>query len=90
MISITLRTVTRDGDEREYEITPKVQVAFEREFKVGMGKAFQQEQKMEYVYWLAWKAAQAEGEVVKPFDGWLDTIKTVEIKDVRDPLSPEG
>jgi hypothetical protein len=90
MISITLRTIKVDGDERDYEVTPKVQVAFEREFKVGMGKAFQQDQKMEYVYWLAWKAAQSEGEVVKPFDGWLDTVRSVEIKDVRDPLSPEG
>jgi hypothetical protein len=34
---------------------------------------------MEYVYWLAWKAMQDSGAVVKPFEQWLDTVKSVEM-----------
>lgn len=78
MISLTLR-VTVDGVTNEYQVGPKVQVAFEREWKVGLPKAFSAEQRMEHMYWLAWKAQQASGAVVKPFDGWLDQVENVEV-----------
>jgi hypothetical protein len=86
MISLTLRVTTGDGGG-EYEVGPKVQVAFEREWKVGMPKAFQTEQRMEHMYWLAWKAQQSSGVVVKPFDGWLDTVEKVEVVEGESPLS---
>ena len=85
MISLTLR-VTHDGETNEYTVGPKVQVAFEREWKVGLPKAFASDQKVEHLYWLGWKAQQASGKVVKPFDGWLDGVESVEIVEADRPL----
>jgi hypothetical protein len=85
MINITLRVQTNDKTG-EYPVTPMVQVAFEREWKVGLAKAFNQDQKMEHMYWLGWKSMNAAGEVVKPFDGWLNTVQSVEI--VEEETSP--
>lgn len=87
MISLNLRVTTPDGD-KVYTVGPKVQVAFEREFKVGLPVAFSREQKVEHLYWLGWKASHAAGEVVKPFDGWLETVTSVELVEVDPgPLS---
>lgn len=87
MISLNLRVVTDNG-EKIYTVGPKVQVAFEREFKLGLPVAFSREQKVEHLYWLGWKAAHAAGEVVKPFDGWLENVESVEIVEVDPgPLS---
>ena len=87
MINLTLRVITADGTATNYEVGPKVQVAFEREWKVGLPKAFTNDQKMEHLYWLGWKAQQSSGAVVKPFDGWLDTVESVEVVDADSPLS---
>ena len=78
MISLTLRVVTADS-ERDYRLTPAVVVAFERQFGLGIGKAFAQDQKAEHMYWLAWKCVANSGQVVKPFEGWLDTITDVQM-----------
>lgn len=85
MISLTLRVVTADG-ERDYRLTPATVVAFERQFGMGIGKAFASEQKAEHVYWLAWKAMAQSGAVVKPFDGWLESI--VDVQMVEDQVRP--
>jgi hypothetical protein len=85
MISLSLR-VTHEGESNEYVVGPKVQVAFEREWKVGMPKALTNEQRMEHLYWLGWKAQQASGKVVKPFDGWLDGVESVEVVEGERPL----
>ena len=79
---ISLKVSFTNGSELEagtYPVTPVVQVAFEREFKTGMGKAFQTDMRSEHIYWLAWKAMHAAGKVVKPFDGWLGELASVEI-----------
>lgn len=78
MISLTLRIATEDTSG-DFTVGPKTQVAFEREWKVGLPKAFGDQQKMEHVYWLAWKAMQDSGVVVKPFEGWLETVQSVEM-----------
>jgi len=78
VISMTLR-VTTDGHTEDVVIGPKVQVAFEREWKIGLPKAFGAEQRLEYVYWLAWKAIGDSGRVVKLFDAWLETVENVEM-----------
>ena len=86
---ISLRVKFTNGSELEdgtYPVTPVVQVAFEREFKTGMGKAFQTDMRSEHVYWLGWKAMHAAGKVVKPFDGWLGELAAVEI--VTDSSGP--
>ena len=85
MISLTLR-VTVAGDTNEYQVGPKVQVAFEREWKTGLPKAFSSEQRMEHMYWIAWKAQHAAGVPVKPFDSWLDTVENVEVVEGDRPL----
>ena len=85
MIALSLR-VTHNGETNEYVVGPKVQVAFEREWKVGMPKALTNDQRMEHLYWLAWKAQQASGAVVKPFDGWLDGVEAVEVVEGESPL----
>lgn len=85
MISMTLR-VTVDGETNEYTVGPKVQVAFEREWKTGLPKAFSTEQRMEHMYWIAWKAQHAAGVPVKPFDSWLDGVENVEVVEGDRPL----
>lgn len=86
MLGLRLRVVTTAGELGEFPLTPKVQVEFERHFKIGVGKAFQQEQKVEHMYWLAWKAVHAAGVPVKPFDSWLDDV--VDVQMAEDSASP--
>jgi len=74
-----------DGQDHDYPVTPKVEVDFERKFGVGIGKAFQ-EQKREHQHYLAWLAVKASGAVVKPFDGWLETVENTEVSVQTDPL----
>ena len=90
MISMTLR-VTTNGETTDVQVGPKVQVAFEREWKIGMPKAFGDQQRFEYVYWIAWKALEQSGHIVKPFDGWLEGVENVEMIEAGgSPLSPGG
>lgn len=87
---MTLR-VTTEGETTDVVVGPKVQVAFEREWKIGLPKAFGEQQRFEYVYWIAWKALQTSGTVVKPFDGWLETVENVEmIESTHAPLAGTG
>ena len=53
---------------------------------VGIGKAFSTEQKAEHMYWLAWKCVANSGAVVKPFEGWLETV--VDVQMVEEPARP--
>lgn len=80
MIALKLTVVTTDGPE-SFAITPKVQVEFERQYKIGIARAFQDELKVEFLYWLAWKAMHYSGRVVKPFDSWLDEIIDVQLEE---------
>ena len=86
MINIRMRVSTTDGPQGEFAISPKVQVEFERQYKTGIGKAFENDLKMEHIYWLGWKAMHYAGRVVKPFDSWLDEI--VEIEVVNESTGP--
>lgn len=86
MINIRMRVSTTDGPQGEFAISPKVQVEFERQYKTGIGKAFENDLKMEHIYWLGWKAMHYAGSVVKPFDSWLDEV--VEIEVVNESTGP--
>lgn len=79
MLNMKLRVVLSDGPAGEFVVSPKVQVEFERQYKTGIGKAFENEFKMEHVYWLGWKAMHYAGKSVKPFDSWLDDVVNVEV-----------
>lgn len=81
MIAVKLRITMTDGPLGEFIVSPRVQVEFERQFKVGIGKAFETDLKMEHIYWLAWKSAHYAGASVKPFDSWLDGVVEVEVVD---------
>lgn len=72
-------THTDSAEASTYPVTPAVQVAFERNFKTGIGKAFSEEQRIEHVYWLGWKAEHAAGVTVPLFDPWLETVAEIDI-----------
>lgn len=78
MLSLTLRVTTTDGAQ-DYGVRPKTVVEFERQFGMGVGKAFSTEQRAEHIYWLAWRSIKDSGETVKPFDGWLNEVQDVEM-----------
>jgi hypothetical protein len=74
-----------NGDKATLAILPKTIVAFERKFKIGLG-AIATDSKMEYIYWLAWDASHVAGQVVKPFDDWLNDVVSVEADEDEVPL----
>ena len=80
-------TIVRDDQTTDtFTVRPKTIVAFERHFKVGLAQAFSRDQKQEHVYWLGWESERAAGNVVKPFDRWLDTLVSVGIEVDSVPL----
>jgi len=46
VLGLRLRVITSEGELGEFAVTPKVQVEFERHFKIGVGKAFQQNRRL--------------------------------------------
>lgn len=58
---------------KQYQVTPKVEVEFERHWNTGLGKVFS-EQRREHLHHLAWLAVKSSGETVKPFESWLEGI----------------
>lgn len=82
MIGWNVKVSKTDGTTETYPVTPRVIVAFERQFKTGLANAFANEQKLEHVYWLAWEAERVSGKLVKMFDEYLDTITSVEVETV--------
>jgi hypothetical protein len=86
MFGLVLRVVTSDGED-EVPVTPRVIVAFEREFQTGLGRAFQSEQKAEHMFWLGWKASNTG----KGFDAWLESLIDVQIVESTErplPVTP--
>jgi hypothetical protein len=82
---LTVTKLAENGEQlapQTYTLTPAILVAFERQFKIGMGQAFQAEtMKIEYIYWLAWEAEQrdnlAHHGIRILFDDWLKTVEEV-------------
>ena len=81
MIDISVKVTKLDGEQATYAVSPKVQVEFERHFKIGIAKAFGDEIQMQYLYWLAWCASKHAGAGPKPFDSWLDEVAAVDVDD---------
>jgi hypothetical protein len=80
MDGLAVKVKTTDGVEASYKLTPRIIVAFEQQFGKGMPKLLGEEQKVEHIYWLAWKAQQVNGVVVKLFGpDYLDTIVSAEL-----------
>jgi hypothetical protein len=84
MDGLSIKVKTTDGVEATYSLRPRIIVDFEQKFGKGMAKLLGEEQKLEHIYYLGWKALQSNGVVVKPFGGdFLDTLVSVEL--VTDP-----
>ena len=80
MDGLGIKVKTIEGNETTYKLTPRVIVAFEQQYGKGMPKLLGEEQKIEHVYWLAWKCMQSNGVIVKPFGPeFLDTIVSAEL-----------
>lgn len=80
MDGLSIKVKTTDGNEVNYKLTPRIIVAFEQNFGAGMPKLLGEQQKVEHIYWLAWKAQQVNGVIVKPFSPeYLDTIVSAEL-----------
>jgi hypothetical protein len=80
MDGLAIKVKTVDGNESIYKLTPRIIVAFEQNFGKGLPKLIGEEQKIEHIYWLAWKAQQVNGVVVKLFGPeYLDTILSAEL-----------
>lgn len=63
-----------DGRVEPALIGPKVQVQTERQFKVSMAS----DVRLEYVYFMAWKALNLAGKEPNDFDHFLDLVDEVE------------
>ena len=74
MFGMYLRVVTSKGED-EVPVTPRVSVEFEREFQTGLGRALQNDQKLEHMYWIAWKASGGKGT----FESFLDDLIDVQV-----------
>ena len=80
MDGLSIKVKTTDGVEASFKLTPRVIVAFEQQYGKGMPKLLGEEQRIEHVFWLAWKSMQTAGIVVKPWGpDFLDTILTAEL-----------
>jgi hypothetical protein len=80
MDGLAIKVKTTEGVEASYKLTPRIIVAFEQNFGKGMPHLLGQEQRVEHIYWLAWKAMQVNGVVVKLFGPeFLDTIVSAEL-----------
>jgi hypothetical protein len=80
MDGLAIKIKTVDGVEASYKLTPRIIVAFEQQFGAGMPNLLDEQQKIGHIYWLAWKALQVNGVVVKVFGPeFLDTITSAEL-----------
>jgi len=80
MDGLAVKVKMTDGSEVSYKLTPRIIVAFEQNFGAGMPKLLGEQQKIEHIYWLGWKAMQTHGVVVKVFGPeFLDTIVSAEL-----------
>jgi len=80
MDGLSVKGKTIDSDEVSYKLTPRIIVAFEQQFGAGMPKLLGEQQKVEHIFWLFWKAQQVNGVVVKLFGpDYLDTLVFAEL-----------
>jgi len=77
-----LKVTRTDGAVAEYQITPRVEYAFELHFKKGFHKAFRDDEMQTMVYWLCWECIRTSGETVPIFGAeFLDTLAKVDVLD---------
>ena len=83
---LRLKITRADGSVSDHQITPRIEYAFELNYKKGFHKAFRDDEMQTMVYWLAWECIRASGETVPMFGAqFLDTLAKVDVLD-DDPL----
>jgi hypothetical protein len=81
MDGLSVKVKMVDGLEASYKLTPRIIVAFEQQFNAGMPKLLGEQQKVEHIFWIAWKALQTNGVVVKVFGPeFLDSLISAELE----------
>lgn len=79
MLRIKIKVIKIDGSSEVYRVTPRTMVAFEKEYKTSVTKAFSADDiHVEHLYWLGWDAERIAVGNVKPFMTWLEQIEAVE------------
>jgi hypothetical protein len=82
----SLKIVQTDGTTTECRITPAIEFAFEKYYKIGFLKAFREEEKQSHLFYLAWEALRRSGVTVKPFgEEFVATLDSVEVVEDQDP-----
>ena len=88
MIRLSFEVTYADGRTVEAVTTPADQVAFERNYDRSVA-ALADEQRMEWLYFLAWAPLHRTGVEPRSFDDFLAVVDTVApVEAVADPTSP--
>jgi hypothetical protein len=85
MLTWQLSVTKTDGTQHTYRIGAPHIVAFERQFGMGLGRAFSEDQKMEHVLWLAWTADKRQNQTAQTFDEYLDTVSDIDLDATANP-----
>lgn len=86
MAVLKVKVTYEDGRDVEVKVTPAAQVAFEREYGIGLPKA-SDDMRNEYLFFLAWKALQLSGNETRGFESFMESIDDVEVNG-RQPADP--
>jgi len=91
MIGLSIE-VDWNGESLTLPISPRAAVNFERHFGMALSRAISEDGKFEHLYYLAWECVRLSGRVVKPFDGWLEEVKSAKfvVDDEPAPLDVTG
>lgn len=90
MAVLRVKVTYSDDKEVEVKVTPKVQLAFERQYGLGLPQA-SKDMRNEYLFYLAWRALQFAGHETRDFEEFVDSIDDVDIagRDAEDPTKSE-
>ena len=89
MIGRTISVDTATGPVSA-TVTPRVAIAFERQFKRGIIPAITEDRRMEHLYWLMWEAIRSSGTTVPPFDKWCEQVTGFVTVDEEEALPLEA
>jgi hypothetical protein len=82
---LKLNITFNDGTKSTHEVTPRMEYDFEEHFGVGFYKKFRNDEKQSDIFWLAWKALQESGVVVKAdMREFVSTLKSVDVDNAED------
>lgn len=74
-----------NGGASTVDVKPRSQIAFERQFDIGIAAAFSNANglRFEHIYFMAWHASKTN----QPFDDWLESVDGIDME-VGDPADP--